>query len=113
MRPLARPLKIACIGAVVAAILNFVTFWCVGVALGGDALNGKREGERYFLANHGKLTEVREPVWRYSRAHAISVTITHPLGLACFALLIASRQRTGKLPHSQPLQRTGPAQWFP
>jgi hypothetical protein len=40
MRPLAKPLKYACAATVVAAILNFITFWCLAATLGGDALNG-------------------------------------------------------------------------
>jgi hypothetical protein len=108
-------LKISCITAAVVAGLNFSAFWCAAVALGGDAINGKTEGGRYFLANHGKLTEVSGSVWRYSRAHAVSVMITFPLGFACFAVLILNSRKSNKRPHTrnQPLQRAGPAQWFP
>lgn len=63
------------------AWLNFMAFWFVGVALGGDAVVGKVEGGHYYLASHGRYTEVSRAVWTYIRVHTISVLITHPLGL--------------------------------
>jgi hypothetical protein len=61
--------------------VNFLVFFAVAVSIGGDAANGFRSDGHYFLANHGKLTEVSESVWLYSRAHAYSVMITHPLAI--------------------------------
>ena len=62
-------------------ILNFVTFVIVAVAIGGDAVNGKAVGGHYYLASHGKLTEVSEAVYSYSLWHVRSVFITHPLAM--------------------------------
>jgi len=62
-------------------ILNFVAFVIVAVAIGGDAVNGKAVGGHYYLASHGKLTEVSEAVYTYSLWHARSVFITHPLAM--------------------------------
>jgi hypothetical protein len=63
------------------AIINFMAFWIVAGSIGGDAVSGKAEGGRYYVSNHGKLTEVSSRVWHYSRVHANSVWITHPLGI--------------------------------
>jgi hypothetical protein len=77
----------------ILGILNFVVFWIVAVAIGGDAVSGHRAGGHYYLANHGKLTEVSELVWRYSQAHVYSVWITHPMAiLAGFIHQRASRK---------------------
>jgi len=62
-----------------ACLANFAVFFIVALTLGGDAINGKAEGGRYFLANHGKLTEVSREIYDYSRYHAISLFITHPI----------------------------------
>ena len=53
----------------VVCIANFVVFFLTALMLGGDAINGKAEGGRFFLANHGKLTEV-------SRATSIYTAVT-------------------------------------
>ena len=63
----------------VACLANFVVFLIAALALGGDAFNGKVEGGRYFLANHGKVTEVSREIFDYSRYHTMSLFITHPL----------------------------------
>ena len=63
------------------AAVNFLSFVVASLALGGDALNGKVEDGRHYLGNHGRYTEVSPSVWRYSRIHARSIMITHPIGL--------------------------------
>jgi len=70
------------IGAVLffGGALNFLIYWHVAGSLGGNALNGKIENGKYFLASHGRLTEVSPAVWKYSEAHARSISITHLLG---------------------------------
>lgn len=77
------------------ALINFAIFVMVAVNIGGDAISGKVENGRYYLSNHGKLTEVSPAVWQYSKIHAISVWITHPLGLAGAALFV-TRKATNK-----------------
>jgi hypothetical protein len=75
---------------VLLAVLNFVAFWYASLALGGDALNGKSEGGRYYLADHGRLTEVSEGRFRYSQWHSRSLFLTHPLGIIASMALYAS-----------------------
>ncbi len=60
-------------------LANFFAFVLVAVRIGGDALNGKVEDGHYYLANHGKYTEVSASTFQYSRTHALSIFVTHPL----------------------------------
>jgi hypothetical protein len=76
----------------VVAIVNFASFWIIAVASGGDAVNGKEEGGRYFLANHGSYTEVTKAFFEYSRIHSMSVWITHPIAILG-AFWFASRKK--------------------
>jgi len=62
-------------------VLNFVAFVIVASAIGGDAVNGRTVGGHFYLASHGKLTEVSEAVYTYSLWHVRSVFVTHPLAM--------------------------------
>lgn len=68
------------------AFVNFTLLWFISLFLGGSALNGKTEDGRYYLGNHGDLTEVSEATWNYCFYHEVSAIITHPLGLGSMAL---------------------------
>jgi hypothetical protein len=73
----------------IVAIVNVAGFWLIAFVSGGDAVNGKEEGGRYFLANSGRYTEVSKVIFEYSRIHAMSVWITTPitmLGMFWFVL---------------------------
>lgn len=56
--------------------LNFLAAICGMAYLGGDALNGKEENGHFFLSYHGKLTEVSENVFVYSKYHCVSIFIS-------------------------------------
>src|SRR5262245_32088592 len=66
---------------ILIAMLNFFAFWYGALILGGDAYNGKDDGDRFFVGMHGKYTEVTEEVYRYRRFHLLSVLVTHSLGM--------------------------------
>ncbi len=70
-----------CTAAIIFGFLNFMAFWLIAVTIGGDAINGQMTDGRFYLYNHGVLTEVSEPVFRYSYAHAISVWVTLPVSV--------------------------------
>jgi hypothetical protein len=65
----------------VVAIANFVSFVVVASLLGGDALNGHMADGHYYLRSHGTDLEVGAGVWTYSRWHAISLFVTHPVAM--------------------------------
>jgi len=80
---------------VVVGLLNFVLFVAGSFYLGGDAWNGKVEGQKYYVwgYHHGQkgYTEVSRSVFDYSRWHVYSVMVTWPL--AILAGIVAERVR--------------------
>jgi hypothetical protein len=78
---------------VAVGMLNFVVFIVVAIAIGGDALNGHEANGHYYLNSHGTDTEVSRIVFMYSKVHAMSVFITHPLALIGGAILTMRRIR--------------------
>ncbi|MCE9609194.1 MAG: hypothetical protein K8R23_03090 [Chthoniobacter sp.] len=83
------------------AIINFIAFAIGTAVLDGDAVNGKSEGGRYYVANHGKLTEVSRAAFTYSRFHCYAVWITHPLAMI-FGLLFYRQKQREKRTHDNP-----------
>ncbi len=77
---------------VAIAMINFAAFVIGALVLGGDAVSGKVQGGRYYVSNHGKLTEVSQAAYTYSRYHCYAVWITHPLAIF-YAMLLAARER--------------------
>jgi hypothetical protein len=87
-------IKNICRILMVVAIVNFVFLFVIALFIGGDAINGKESAGQYYLANHGKLTEVSYHVFIYSKIHVITVFITHPLGMAAsFLYMIAGGKK--------------------
>ncbi len=84
--------QILCKIVFVLAFVNFAGFWLGAVYLGGDALNGGIRNGRYFLMSHGTYREVSESVFNYSKWHARSIWVTHPMAFAAGALLLRLRQ---------------------
>ncbi len=60
-------------------ILNFLVFFCIAAANGGDAVNGKIVDGKYFLGNHGQFTETSKAFYTYSLWHVSSLFLTVPL----------------------------------
>jgi hypothetical protein len=65
----------------IVAIVNFGAFVLIAESIGGDALNGHAVQGHYFLSNHGRLIEVSRATFEYSKWHAISLFVTHPLAI--------------------------------
>jgi len=64
---------------VLCCCLNFLAFWLIGASIGGGAQLGRITGGRYFLGDHGRLTEVSAWVYWYSWVHTASQAVTFPL----------------------------------
>ena len=79
MRAFAQTMRMVGIAMMVIGALNFLSFMIVQARLGGTAMNGKTDGERYYLGNGGRYTEVSRSVFDYSTFHGISVSVTHPM----------------------------------
>jgi hypothetical protein len=68
-------------------LVNFVVFFIVAMAIGGDAVAGHEAAGRFFLSSHGKLTEVSRAVFEYSKVHTLSLWVTHPLAIAAVGVM--------------------------
>ena len=98
--------KALCGLLIVIGILNFLAFGIAAASLGGDAINGRSGNGHYYFSSHGKLTEVSEAVYNYSRIHVYSVWITHPLAMVAGLILssLNGQNRTAKgRPNTPPL----------
>jgi hypothetical protein len=71
----------ACRAIFAIAILNFLLFFIITLVIGGDAINGEIVDGHYYLGGGGRHTEVNYYVFMFSKLHAISVFITHPLAM--------------------------------
>ena len=49
--------------------VSFIIFWVLSVFAGGDAVSGKIENGHYYLASHGKYTEVSQIVYVLSAGY--------------------------------------------
>jgi hypothetical protein len=58
-------------------VIDFALFVIAALYLGGDAMNGHRQGNRYFLALHSKgpFTEVSRSTFLYSEWHVASLLV--------------------------------------
>jgi uncharacterized membrane protein len=54
-------------------LLNFLLFWWIAVLSGGSALNGRIIGDRYFVGDHGRYTQVSLGFWLFSYIHSLTV----------------------------------------
>lgn len=85
------------IGIAVGAI-NFFAFIIGAAILDGDAVNGRVENGRYYVANHGKHTEVSKLAFTYSRWHVYSVWVTFPIAMLCGMLLNLQKRTQAETP---------------
>src|SRR5687767_11338873 len=72
----------------VVGFASCAIFFTVSVAIGGDAVRGRVEGDRYYVSSHGRLTEVSAEVWEYSRVHAEITWATSLLAALALAFLM-------------------------
>ena len=80
-------------GLGIAIILFFFIF---SFFVGGDAFNGYCEAGKYFVSNHGEVTEVSREIWIISKISTVLFWIFIPLTpLGCFAISAVG----GKIKH--------------
>ena len=89
-----RKKTIICLSLFVVALLNFGISSVVYHAIGGDAVKGKQENGRYYVATGSEHTEVSRTVYTYSLYHTISMWLTHVVGIAAMLVLMCSRHNT-------------------
>jgi hypothetical protein len=57
-------------------------------------LNGKTDHGRFFLMSHGPYTEVSADLFTYSKWHASSLWVTHPLAFVAAYLILRGKRRS-------------------
>ena len=63
----------------IGGLLNFVALLMISMWVGGDAVQGKVEDGRYFVAEEGRYHEVSATFYRLNQLHVISIFLTVPL----------------------------------
>lgn len=84
-----------CLFVFVGGLSNFIVFWIVSSAIGGDALNGEVVDGRYYVSNHGRLTEVSRGMWVYLWYHGWSTDVTHLLAFLAFLVMVVAKRIFG------------------
>jgi hypothetical protein len=95
----------------VPGLLNFLTFWIISAAIGGDAFNGKYEQGHFYLGSHGALTEVTESLFVYSKWHARSLLLTHPIAMISIYFWERMKGKAARA-RSWESRRTAEASWL-
>jgi hypothetical protein len=72
-----RAASIALLAIVAFAVVNFVLL--ITATPTGSALAGRRDGNHYFLVNHGERVEVDQATWEARRSEEIALLITFPV----------------------------------
>jgi hypothetical protein len=76
-----------CRAMVWIGLANFAAFMLLDAYFGGSALNGKIDGDQFFLGDHGRYVAVSRAIYEFSLHHGRSLFITHPLaGIASWIL---------------------------
>jgi hypothetical protein len=78
-----------------AGVANFAVFFVVAIVIGGDAVNGCARNGHYFVASHGRYTEVSRTVFNYSRWHVYSVFVTQTAAIIA-AIFYQTQKRISK-----------------
>ena len=89
----------------VVAGINFALFAVIALASGGDALNGKEEAGRYFLASHGHYTEVTKGFFYFSYLHT---TVTMMLMFFCLVSVFWTTRSSVMAKKKMPNQSSHP-----
>lgn len=70
----------------VVALVDFLFFAALTIALQGDAADGIVRDGRYFVGNHGVLHEVSRGTWELSRVVGYSLYAVWTAAIAAFAV---------------------------
>lgn len=95
-----------CITLFILGLLNFMAFWMISLAIGGDA--DTVENGRFFVASRGRFTEVSELTWNYSYYHTRSLWISHPVAVLSIAMAFLSGKLLGIHEQTPPQNQTQP-----
>ena len=80
----------------VVTVLNFGVWGVVNSVIRGDAVNGKIEHDKYYVAMKGKYTEVSRGVYLYSYIHTCTNFVLFPATILSALLGMRPMSRKGK-----------------
>jgi hypothetical protein len=81
-------LQVVAVLLVLVGTINFLWFLLECRSLGGDALNGFERDGHFFVVRGTQSREVESGAWHWNRLHAVSLFVTHPLGIISILYLI-------------------------
>jgi hypothetical protein len=76
------------VAVIAIGVINFLAFFILSLAIGGDALNGHATDGHYFVANHGSYTEVPQGLWIFSRIQGLLLFGSWPFVMLAMAFLL-------------------------
>ncbi|MFW6016836.1 MAG: hypothetical protein ACOCRK_10395 [bacterium] len=59
-------------------VFNFFTFSILTLYIGGDAINGFIQNGAYYVANHGRYTEVSKIIWYINKFQGLILIFSTP-----------------------------------
>lgn len=71
-------------------LMNFLVFSLASLVLGGTATQGYAERGKFYLRDHGEITEVSEAVFNYSLQHEFITSILWYAGMIFWTVSIFS-----------------------
>jgi len=80
----------------VVTVLNFGVWGIVNSVIHGDAINGKIELGKYYVAMKGRYTEVPRGVYLYSFVHTCTNFVLFPATILSALLGMRTNTRKGK-----------------
>ena len=80
----------------VVTVLNFGAWGIVNSVIHGDAVNGKIESGKYYVAMKGRYTEVSRGVYLYSYIHTCTNFVLFPATILSGLMDIRSNARKRK-----------------
>ena len=80
----------------VVTVLNFGVWGVVNSVIHGDAINGKVEHGKYYVAMKGRYTEVSRAVYLYSFVHTCTNFMLFPATILSGLLGMRTNTRMGR-----------------
>ena len=81
-------MRLLAFALIAIGLLNWAAYLSICSRIGGDAVNGKIDGGKYYVGSHGRYVEVSQSTYEWSRLHTYLVWATHALQLAGMIILV-------------------------
>ena len=88
-------IALSALAVFLAGSANFLGFFAISFAIGGDAYGTEPEGGQFYVVSHGRRTEVSEEVWTFSYYHALCTWVGFLLATLALTVILSSRRLFG------------------